>query len=421
MEKDIPVYDVSDSDVGNIDVDDVEGLHRNLSGKRIQMITMGGSIGTALFVGIGSGLVQGGPGALFIVFTLFSCWLALVNDCMAEMPVFMLVSGGFVRMGSKWVDEAFCLMLEWNFCLYEAILIPWKISALNLVLTFWRNDIPLAAVCAGYILLYGIINFFAVKWYGESKSWLSGGKLVLIIMLFCSTFVTMVGGPLVKSAFSFTIVGTEYISMMAGEASHPRKNLKRAFKTIHLRFGLFFIGGALVYGIVIAHNDENRINALTDASASGAAAASPFVIAIYAASRTLYSLSLDGHAPRLLRKCAKKGVPIWCLSVTMIFPFLSFLALGSSSGQVIMWLANLTEASQIIDCICICWIYLHFYRALKVQGFDRRGLPPEKANLVWKRPAIDAYEANMVEKTRSFWEQVGMMGGWHRKNLDHTE
>ncbi|EKD11839.1 histidine permease [Drepanopeziza brunnea f. sp. 'multigermtubi' MB_m1] len=520
MEKDIPVYDVSDSDVGNIDVDDVEGLHRNLSGKRIQMITMGGSIGTALFVGIGSGLVQGGPGSLFIVFTLFSCWLALVNDCMAEMPVFMLVSGGFVRMGSKWVDEAFCLMLEWNFCLHEAILIPWKISALNLVLTFWRNDIPLAAVCAGYILLYGIINFFAVKWYGESKSWLSGGKLVLIIMLFCSTFVTMVGAkplqrePLTTTTLfnslqtlkiakqrafaeyvatvslerfegflaalwkaAFTIVGTEYISMMAGEASHPRKNLKRAFKTIHLRFGLFFIGGALVYGIVIAHNDENRINALTDASASGAAAASPFVIAIYAASRTLYSLSLDGHAPRLLRKCAKKGVPIWCLSVTMIFPFLSFLALGSSSGQVIMWLANLTEASQIIDCICICWIYLHFYRALKVQGFDRRGLPyvgwaqpycawaglgtmtftvcwwdvgtlfsyytvvfvcpilhigwkvywkttpvrPEKANLVWKRPAIDAYEANMVEKTRSFWEQVGMMGGWHRKNPEHTE
>lgn len=79
---------------------------------------------------------------------------------------------------------------------------------------------------------------------------------------------------------SFTIVGPEYIAMMAGEASHPRKNLKRAFKTIYLRFGLFFIGGALACGIVIPYNDENLINALSDSSASGTAAASPYVIAM---------------------------------------------------------------------------------------------------------------------------------------------
>jgi amino acid transporter len=59
----------------------------------------------------------------------------------------------------------------------------------------------------------------------------------------------------------------------------------------------------------------------------------------------------------------------------MIFPFLSFLAVGSSSGQVITWLANLTEASQIMDYICMCIIYLFFYRALKTQGVDRKTLP----------------------------------------------
>lgn len=59
----------------------------------------------------------------------------------------------------------------------------------------------------------------------------------------------------------------------------------------------------------------------------------------------------------------------------MIFPFLSFLAVGSSSAQVITWLANLTEASQIIDYICMCTIYIFFFRALKVQGIDRNTLP----------------------------------------------
>lgn len=59
----------------------------------------------------------------------------------------------------------------------------------------------------------------------------------------------------------------------------------------------------------------------------------------------------------------------------MVFPLLSFLAVGSSSGQVITWLANLTEASQIMDYICMCIIYIFFYRALKVQGVDRATLP----------------------------------------------
>lgn len=398
----------------------------------------------------------------------------------------MPVSGSFVRMGSKWIDEAFGFMLGWNFFLYEAVLIPWEISALNLVLTFWRDDIPLAAVCAGCIVLYGfvlqlnsthlisylpygwltitsIINLFAVKWYGESEFWLSSGKLVLILMLFCFTFITMVGGNPQHDAYgfrywqepgafaeyvttgslgkfegflaalwkaAFTIVGPEYIAMMAGEASHPRKNLKRAFKTIYLRFGLFFIGGALACGIVIPYDDPTLIGILGgDSAASGTAASSPYVIAmqnlgigvlphltnallvtsifsagnsyVYCASRTLYSLSLDGHAPEFLRKCTKKGVPIWCFCVTMVFPFLSFLAVGSSSGQVITWyafplslslsfpfhivktrnllmpyrLANLTEASQIIDYICMCLIYIYFHRALKAQGYDRKDLP----------------------------------------------
>jgi amino acid permease len=52
------------------------------------------------------------------------------------------------------VDEAFGFMAGWNFFLYEAFLIPFEISALNLVLTYWRDDIPVAAVVAACIVLY---------------------------------------------------------------------------------------------------------------------------------------------------------------------------------------------------------------------------------------------------------------------------
>lgn len=95
--------------------EDVDGLHRRLSNRQIQWIAIGGSIGTALFVSIGWGLVEGGPGSLFLGFLIYCSFLALANSCMAEMSVFMPVVGGWVRMGSKWVDEAYGFTAGWNF------------------------------------------------------------------------------------------------------------------------------------------------------------------------------------------------------------------------------------------------------------------------------------------------------------------
>jgi yeast amino acid transporter len=132
----------------------VDQLQRHLGIRQIQLIAIGGAIGTALFVSIGGGLMEGGPGSLFIAYVLYSCLLGLVSNSIAEMVIYMPVSGSFIRMAGKWVDEAFGFMAGWNFFLYEACLIPYEISALNVVLTFWREDIPPGAVCAACIVLY---------------------------------------------------------------------------------------------------------------------------------------------------------------------------------------------------------------------------------------------------------------------------
>ncbi len=134
--------------------DNADHLQRRLGNRQIQLIAIGGSIGTALFVSIGSGLARGGPASLFLAYFIYSCFLGLINNCMAEMAVLQPVSGGFVRMAGHWVDDAFGFMAGWNFFLYEALLVPFEITALNLVLSFWRDDIPAAAVCAACIVLY---------------------------------------------------------------------------------------------------------------------------------------------------------------------------------------------------------------------------------------------------------------------------
>ncbi|KAI1099521.1 amino acid permease/ SLC12A domain-containing protein [Jackrogersella minutella] len=422
--------------VGNI-TENSDGLKRHLGNRQIQLIAIGGTIGTAVFVTISNGLVSGGPGSLFLAYSIYSMMMALVNNCMAEMAVFQPVTGAFIRMASKWVDESLGFMAGWNFFLYEVLLIPFEITALTSVLSYWRDDIPVAAVIAVCIVLYFCINIFAVKWYGEAEFWLASGKICLLAIVFCFTFVTMVGGNPKHDAYgfrywnnpgafaeyimtgslgrfegflsalwsaAFTIIGPEYVAMVSGETKLPRRYLKNAFKTAYARFTFFFVGSALCVGIVIPYNDNTLLSILSGTSGgAGTAAASPYVIAMenlgigvlphitnallvtsifsagnaftYCGSRSLYGLALDGQAPKFLRKCTKSGVPIYCLAVTMCFPFLSFLNLSGSSSEVLSWFVNLLTAAQIIDYIVICIAYLCFFRAFRAQGLDRRSLP----------------------------------------------
>ncbi|KAL6160678.1 hypothetical protein ACJQWK_11806 [Exserohilum turcicum] len=274
-------------------------------------------------------------------------------------------------------------------------------------------------------------NVLAVKAFGEAEFWLSGGKVLLILILYFFTFITMVGGNPQHDAYgfrhwrnpgaipgnndlarfegflgalwaaSFCIVGPEYISMVAGEAKRPRVYIKTAFKTVYFRFGAFFILGALCVGVVLAYNDPELVSVLKAGEKS--AAASPYVIAMknlkitglphlvnallvtsifsagntytYCATRSLYSLAIEGRAPKIFRKCTKNGVPIYCFLVVMIFPFLSFLQLSDDSAKVLTWLVNIITAGGLINYIVMCGTYLAFYKACKVQGLDRRTLP----------------------------------------------
>ncbi|KAL9086685.1 MAG: hypothetical protein Q9165_007004 [Trypethelium subeluteriae] len=414
-----------------------DSLHRRLGNRQIQLIAIGGSIGTAVFVSIADGLAAGGPGSLLIAFMVATAMMGLVNNCMAEMSVYMPVNGAFISMAGYWVDEALGFVAGWNFFLYEAILIPFEISALNLVLHFWTDKIPVEVVIVVCIVLYVLINVFAVQFYGESEFWLSGGKLILFLIVLLFTLVTMSGGNPKHDAYGFrywsnpgafavsvtkghlgqfegflaalwnalfTVCGPEYVSMVAAETKFPRRYLKAAFKTTFYRLIFVFIGSALCVGVVVAYNDPTLV-AITGGTAAGAgtAAASPYVIAMsnlgigvlphitnallmtsifsagnaytYCGSRSLYSLALAGKAPRFLRYCTKSGVPVFCLATTLSFALLAFLSVSSSAAQVLTWLIDVLTSSQIINYMIVCITYLGFYRATKAQDFNRRSLP----------------------------------------------
>ncbi|KAL4983169.1 amino acid permease/ SLC12A domain-containing protein [Aspergillus falconensis] len=411
-------------------------LQRRLGNRQIQLIAIGGSIGTGLFINIGMGLAKGGPASLLIGLIVLCCFMALINSCTAEMTVYLPVSGGFIRMADKWVDSALGFMAGWNFFLYEAIVIPFEITALSIVLGFWRDDIPSAAVTAATVILYGVFNMLPVGLYGETEFWLSSGKVFLVFILFGFTFFTMVGvnpkgeaygfrywndpGPFAEWhtegnlgrfegllnviwAGTFIVVGPEYLSMAAAETKLPRIYVKTAYKTVYFRFGLFFIGSALAAGIVIPYNNPVLQALAAGEESSSSAASSPYVIAMrelgikflpdlvnaliftsilsagntytFCAMRSLYSMALEGRAPSIFKKCTKGGIPIYCLAVTSLISCLAFLQESSGSSVVLQWFVNLVTAGCTINFLVICITYLRFYRACAVQGIDRRTFP----------------------------------------------
>lgn len=103
------------SETEGVLIGNADHLHRRLGNRQIQLIAIGGSIGTALFVSIGGGLARGGPGSLFLAYAIYAGFLGLVNNCIAEMTIQYPVSGGFIRLAGKFVDEAFGFTAGWNF------------------------------------------------------------------------------------------------------------------------------------------------------------------------------------------------------------------------------------------------------------------------------------------------------------------
>lgn len=141
--------------------DNADDLQRHLGNRQIQLLAIGGAVGTALFISIGNGLAAGGPGSLFIAYFLWSFVVASVNNSITEMAVLQPVSGGFIRIAGYWFDDALGFMVGWNFFFFEVFAIPFEITAVNLVLTYWTDKIPVAVVCATCIILYAYVPLFS--------------------------------------------------------------------------------------------------------------------------------------------------------------------------------------------------------------------------------------------------------------------
>ncbi|KAL9590667.1 MAG: hypothetical protein Q9203_000529 [Teloschistes exilis] len=412
----VPPYSTSPAGSLKVVYDDT---HRRLKSRHIQLIGIGGTIGTALFVQIGQALIQGGPGSLFVAFTLWCTFILAITICMAEMVTYLPISSPFIRLAGRFVDEAFGVAAGYNFFILEAMLVPFELVACNLIIRYWSDIVPTGAVIAIILVFYGLLNVFAVKYYGESEFWLALGKVLLAVGLIIYTFVTMLGANPLRDRFgfrywrdpgsfaevystgslgrflgfltclvqaSYTVAGPDYLSMAAGETENPRVVLRSAYNKVFGRLMAFFVLGSMAVGINAPYTSQELADAYTNNKPG--AAASPYVVAmnrlqirvlpdivnalilsaclsagnsyVYCASRSLFGLALEGRAPRVLTRCTKNGVPIYCVLLVLAISLISFLQI---------------TASQLINFCVIAFTYTRFKKACDVQGLSRDTLP----------------------------------------------
>ncbi|EPS97222.1 hypothetical protein FOMPIDRAFT_1032088 [Fomitopsis schrenkii] len=421
------------TDVKTIDADSeacvpgvTTGLQRRMKNRHISMISIG-VIGTGLFLGTATSLSEGGPvGLLLGYMTIGSlCYCTMIS--LGEMAAFLPIPGGHITFAERFVDPAWSFALGWLYWYNWAIILPAEMSAASVLISYWDTAVSPAVWITMCLVVVIALNMFGAGVYGEAEFIFASIKVVTITgLIILGIVLDLGGGPshdrigfrywkrpgpftqyagiagaegrflgwwavMTQAAFSF--VGTEVVAIAGAEAKNPRRNIPRAIRNVYIRLLLFYIGGVTIIGLLVPYTDD-RLDLAT-----GTAAASPFVIAIqmagikglpslinaciltsawsagnsdlYCGSRALYSLAINGSAPRIFSKTDRRGLPWVALIVNASVGFLTYMSLGAGSGKVFGW----TAIAGLSSWFAIGVTYIRFHKGLEAQGIDRRSLP----------------------------------------------
>ncbi|XDG07223.1 hypothetical protein ABKA04_006838 [Annulohypoxylon sp. FPYF3050] len=374
------------ADVGEVTGEDTEvvlrGTKRGIKSRQAQMLVIGGTIGTGLFVGTGQALAISGPAFLFVAYVVICFLVHGIVTAMAEVGSYMPAQGMSVAYyGNRIVSPSLGFALGWMYWYIWGLSVAYEITAAAVVINYWPNTVPVAVWITIMLVVIVALNFFPVKIYGESEFWFASIKVFAIIgLLILSVVLFFGGGPdhtrlgfwywqnpgatkeylvdgaggrfcaflftLIYSCFSFNF-SPELIIIAAGEMKSPRKNIPKAALHFVWRLAIFYVLGALAIG-VICRSDEPALT-----NGGNGAASSPWVIAIenagihgldsvinavvitsawssgnsvlYMSSRALYSLAVAGNAPQVFIRCNKHGVPVYAVIASKDEPWIEVI------------------------------------------------------------------------------------------------
>lgn len=397
-------------------------LKRNLKNRHIQMIAIGGSIGTGLFVGSGVALSSGGPASLIICYWLISTMIFTTIQALGELSVTFPVSGSFLALNSRFLSPAWGFCMAWNYLLQWLIALPLELVACSMTMGYWNDGVNPAVWITIFLTLVALVNLFGVKGFAEVEFSFSVIKIIAVIGFCVLGVVINVGGGGAKTGYiggkfwespgafnngfngfcsvfvsaAFAFSGTELVGLTSAETENPRKTLPKATKQVFWRITIFYMVSLTIIGLLVPYDDPRLIG-----NGEGAEA-SPFVIAVrnagisvfpsvmngviliavlsvansavFATSRTLTTLAEQGFVPKIFGYIDKSGRPLVGILTALGFGLLGFLACAPNQSEVFSWMMALSGLSSIFTWLSVCLVHIRFRAALKYKGRSTKEL-----------------------------------------------
>lgn len=399
-------------------------LQRKLGARHLNMIAIGGSIGTGLFLASGATIANAGPGGALLAYVLIGIMIYFLMTSLGELATHNPTSGAFFTYGTKYVEGGFGFALGWNYWYNWAITVAFELVAVQFIMKFWFPDIPGVYWSAIFLAIIFGINALTVKGFGESEFFFSLVKVLAIIAFiiigiwmivkimltpgaeafanwsigdapFVGGFQALIGVAMI-AGFSFQ--GTEMVGVAAGESKDPKKTIPVAIKQIFWRILLFYIVCIFIIGTLIAYNDPR----LLQAAATDNIALSPFTLlyekasfafaasimnaviltailsagnsGMYSSTRMLFDMARKGSAPKMFARLDPRGVPMNALYATTAIAALCFLTTFFGEQEVFNWLLNMSGMCGFIVWLGIAISHYRFRKGYLAQGYKLEDL-----------------------------------------------
>lgn len=401
-----------------------KSLKRGLQNRHIQLIALGGAIGTGLFLGIGPAAVLAGP-SVILGYALAGIIAFFIMRQLGEMVVEEPVSGSFSHFAYKYWGSFAGFSSGWNYWILYILVSMSELTAIGVYVHFWWPEIPLWSSSLFFFIAINALNLSSVKVYGEAEFWFSIIKVVAIIAMIVFGIYLLISGSGGAQAsienlwndggffprgllhvdgkggfqglfaaialIMFSFGGLELIGITAAEADQPEKTIPKATNQVIYRILIFYVGALVILFSLspwksITTNSSPFV--MVFESLKGfqfsflgktiyftslianvlnlivlTAALSVYNSCVYSNSRMLYGLSKQGNAPAFLSQLNKNHVPVKATLVSGLFAAICIVVNKVIPEKALEVLMSLVVSSLIINWLMITVVHLKFKKS----------------------------------------------------------
>lgn len=379
-------------------VEEQQELQRGLKNRHVQLISIGGAIGTGLFLGAGKTIQLAGP-SILLAYLITGCVCFFIMRALGELLLSNTNNHSFLDFVAEYLGKKVAFVTGWTYWFCWVAIAMADLTAIGMYVRYWVPGVPqwLPELIA-LILLLGL-NMVAVSLFGELEFWFALIKVVSIIAfiivgiyMILTHYKTSAGPASITNLWShggffptgtkgfilsfqmvtFAFTGIELVGLVAGETKNPEKVLPEAINNIPIRIILFYLGSLFVIMSIYPWNslDANNSPFVEVFSEIGitvaaslinlvvlSAAASACNSAIYSTGRMLRSLSQEGSASKKFRQLTSHRVPGNALVFSTIVIFISVILNYVMPSEVFTLVSSIATT-----CFLFIWgilVYTH--------------------------------------------------------------